>query len=62
VSETSRSIFNALQLTLRAQPRSEELQIRTLSIRRQSSPAEDGLRMDVFTFGYGNMFYVKKDS
>jgi hypothetical protein len=29
VSETSRSIFNALRLTLRAQPRSEELQIRT---------------------------------
>jgi hypothetical protein len=35
VLETSRSIFNTLRLTLRAPPRSEELQIRTL-------PAGDG--------------------
>jgi hypothetical protein len=28
VSKTSRSIYNALRLTLRAQPRSEELQIK----------------------------------
>jgi hypothetical protein len=33
-SETSRSIFNALRLTLRALPRSEEMQIETRQVHR----------------------------